>query len=438
MELGEDDPRRIGPWAVQSVHFKEPGRASYAARINSMSADILVLDVPSQNRLGLRSNLQKSKTLSTLEIPRVLDASLDSVPQWIACDPVSGERLSEYLIANKFLPKDLWAELARTSLIGCAALRSADIKGFQMSLNTFVLDGNDIHMADVWAGSMQPSDLYPPDKTRLSDLMAVDDKFAIGRLLASAMGVDISGESLDMTAATTHGFDEQHIAFVQMLMRDDRSSRPTTESALKAIPGRRSEWAIPVFALDKPGRQRAKRKLQRGLIWASVGAVIVAMIAGLVLWLTGDSGTEEGEVAQAIVVEASPDPVVELRLSLAKGDFEPVIFTDADEYSLEYCYPDANLNMDEIPDRLVFQQLNGEKWITDDSVKVQVKTSTTCPDGESAVTFTTAAPPRGYLTDDWTPCRDFRVLIPRLSSDKRAPVRFCLQQRKTSETPTAS
>lgn len=438
MELGDDDPRRIGPWEVQSVHFKEPGRASYAARINSMSADILLLDVPTQNRMGLRSNLQKSKTIATLEIPKVLDASLDSSPQWIACDPVSGERLYQYLNTNDSLPPHLWAELARTALIGCAALRSADIKGFQMSLNTFVIDRDDIHMADVWAGSMQESELYPPDKTRLSDLMSTDDKFAIGRLLTAAMGMDLQQGSEGTQVPAVDGFSQQHVDFVTSLMAPDQGSRPTTEQALRSIPGRNPSWAVPVFALDKPGRQRAKRKMQKGLIWAGAGAAAIAALAGGLIWLTGDSEPADAQVAEASSAELPADPDIELRLTFAKDSAEPVIFTNVDEYSFLYCYPDANLRMEEIPDRLVFQRLTGDEWETDRDVTVAVGASEECPDGESAVTFETAAPPRGYLTDEWTACRDFRVLIPRLSSDKRAPIRYCLQQRKVSGDTTTS
>lgn len=404
-----------------------------------MSADILVLDVPSENRAGLRANLQKAKNIATLEIPKVLDASLDSVPQWIACDPVSGSRLADFLTATPALPPHLWAELARTALIGCAALRSQGIQAFQMSENTFVIDRTDVHMADVWAGSMQESDLYPAERTRLVDVTATDDKLAIGRILTLAMGVDLHTDDGELRAALDNGFNQGHIDFVKSLTASNAAARPTTEKALRAIPGRNPEWSIPVFALDKPGRQRAKRRAQKGVLWAGAAVLAAAAVAGGFVFLSGGSNSSDGDTASAPSPQpTSLDPVIELRLTLAKGEAEPEVFTDVDEYSFRYCYPEANLRTDEIPERLVFQRLVGDEWETDPDIDVRVVPSQRCPDGESAVTLTAPAPLADSLTEAWTSCQDFRVLIPRLSSDKRAPIRFCLQQREVSNQSTDS
>lgn len=435
MNLSEDDPRRIGPWEVESVHFREPGRRSYAARIKSLSADILLVDVATDSRAALRANLQRAKGVFSLEIPRVLDSSLDTSPQWVASDPVSGQRLADVLQDRSALSPHQWAELAKTALIGCAALRAQDIKAFQLSGNTFVIDRNDVHMVDMWAGMFVPSAMYPEEKSRLNELSPQDDKYAIGKILTFAMGIDPGAEAISVDQVMSAGYTQAHMDFISRLTSDRAEERPSTERALRMIPGGDPGWTVPVFALDKPGRQRAKQKAQRGLIVGAVGILGVALIVGAIAFLGSRSnGPASGTQANDAGTNSEiSEPIVEARLSYVNQDAPPEVFTDADFYSFSWCFPDDNLRMDEIPSRLVLQELDQDEWKTDSDVIVRIVPLVKCGDGLSAVSFTAPLPDVTPTSEEWTPCKDYRVLVPRLSSERRAPIRFCLQQRVTNK-----
>jgi len=432
MELTDGDPRSIGPWRIEALNFREPGRTSYAATTGSLAADILVVEVSPASRAGFRANLERAKSVFSLEMPRVLDASLDHEPRWVASDKQTASRLSEHLETQDHLEPQQWAELAKTALIGCAALRANGIKAFQLSPNTFVIDSADIHLSEVWAGSYHPNPLYPDEGKLLNELTTADDLRAIGRLLAISMGA--APELTDFSAASLEdfGYTDEHLEYVRRLTAADPRTQPSTEVAIKTIPGRDPSWTVPIFALDKPGRVRAQRHAQRGILWGAAAVVGAGLIAGLGFLLNSNGGDSSDGGTESDLQSTSEEQAAlirEVRLTFAQEGADPVVMEVADTYDFSWCYPEANLNTDEIPDRLVLQSLDGEKWTTDRSVDVEVVTSPQCSGDELAVSLTAPLPTVLDEPFGWTSCSDYRVLIPRLSSDRRAPIRYCLQVR---------
>lgn len=432
----ENAPRTVGPWTVQSVNFEEDGRSSYRCSIGDLSADVTLLTAEVTDLPLMTSSLERSKGVFTLEVPNVLDYSINAEAQWVASDCASGDRLSRVLSERDALHPGQWTNVARTALIGCAALRSAGIRGFQLSLNTFVIDGDSVIMADAWASAFRRSDIYDVASPYLHDITSVDDKYAIGKILTLAMGLDPSTDDFDLPTLISRGYTQEHVAFVQQLTNIRLSQRPTTERALRAIPGGNPDEVLPLFALDRPDRHMRKRKARKAVAWVAAIAVGIAAVAGgslLVFGGGGDPPTSESATAAPVpTIEAALDR--EVRITLVNKEGPREIQKESEEFRFTWCYPEANMNMAEIPERLVFQQLEGEEWTTDESVSVYLGTASKCTPDEVALSATAPLPAIPNLNRTWSPCQDFRILIPRISSERRAPVRFCLQQRAAEQS----
>jgi len=437
MQDDDSDPKSVGPWTIESINFREHGRSSYLASTGTLKANILVVEMTPESRSGFRSNLQRAKRMQSLEIPQVLDLSVDRSPSWVASDLVPGRRLSQRLDAGETLTLDEWAELAQTALIGCAALRYNQVRAFQISTNSFVLTDTDILMSDIWAGSYNPGPLYPTDGKTLSDLDARDDHLAIARLLSLAMGSSLETFPPTVTEVTSRGFTAAHAQFVADLANDNASQQFSTEGALRAIPGRDPSWTVPVFALDKPQRARAKRRLQRIALWGGGAAALAAVAFGIWLITGGQlQGADSSAQDNPAGMESPPEePSLrhEARITFTREEFGTQTQEVNETYDFLWCYPLENLRVDEIPDRLVFQELINDEWQTDRSVQVDASSSPDCADDEVGVSFSAPLPSKPDKPLGWTGCRDYRVLIPRLSSERRAPIRYCLQVRAYEE-----
>lgn len=432
----ENAPRAVGPWTVQSVNFHEGGRTSYRCSIGDLSADVTLLTAEVTDIPLITSSLERSKGIFALEVPSVLDYSISAEARWVASDCASGDRLSTILAQRDALHPDQWVNVARTALIGCAAFRSAGIRGFQLSLNTFVIDGDSVIMADAWASAFQRSDLYDVASPYLHDITSADDKYAIGQILTIAMGLDPSTDDFDLPTLVSRGYTHEHVAFVQQLTNARISQRPTTETALKSIPGGNPDAVLPLFALDHPDRYMRKRKARKAFAWIAAIALGIAAVAGgtFIVLDAGDEPPSSGSETAAPVPTSEAPLDREVRITLVNKEGPREIQIASEEFRFTWCYPEANMNMDEIPERLVFQQLDGEEWITDESVSIYLGSASKCAQEEVALSTTAPLPAITNLNLTWSPCQDFRILIPRISSDRRAPVRFCLQQRAADQS----
>lgn len=429
--MSDQDPKQVGPWQIDAVNFREDGRTSYRASIGELRADLTVLSQSAPNERRLDIDLGASKHVFALQIPNVLDFSASANPPWVAADPAPGLRLTEVLASADALSPRQWTELGRSALLGCAALRSARIRTFQLSPNTFTIDGDSVYMADAWTNEFHRNPYYDIASPYLSEVTPTDDKYAIGKLLMLAMGLDPSDPNPTLSSVASYGYTDKHLDYVRQMTSPRLTQRPSTEAALRSIPGGDPDVAIPLFALDRPERVLLKRKLVKAALWA--GAVAAGGTALVAVFFVFLDSSEEPPTAQTQVADVSESPAgIEprsVRITLVNKDGPEQILEESSEFKFTWCYPEANMNMDEIPDRLVFQRLDGDEWITDESIAVYMGTASKCADDEIALSSTAPLPDVNSLTTLWSDCQDFRILIPRLSSDRRAPVRFCVQQR---------
>ena len=422
-----DHPRSIGPWAVREVLFIEPHRRCYRGAAGVLLADIVVLDASAPAAGTLTGDVTRSKEILSHEIPKVLDASLARSPYWIASDDAHGTLLGSVLEDSGPLQPPAWAELAKTALIGCAALRSAQVSSFQLSPNTFVVDGDDIHMCNYWSATLESGPFTPPGRSRLRDLTAADDNFAIGRLLQLAMGLPLD-RPLTSDSEIPTGYTSEHVHFVKRLITTDPTHQLSTETALRSIPGRDPSWSVPVFALDKAWQPRLKRRAQRLTIWVMVAAVVaVAALIGI-SWITrSSSGAEDGSAATASVPSPGGSPTRIVRVRAFGGEFPEQILENASLYQIDLCVKarDLALGGDARAPRL--QELIEGTWTTTSS-QVVVARDDACGRKEARVSFTGLAP-NSPAAEDWGPCQSLQVVIPRKSSGKPLRIQYCVEQR---------
>lgn len=422
-----DHPRSIGPWQVREVLYVEPNRRCYRGAAGALLADIVVLDASGPDAGTLNGDVTRSKEILSHEIPKVLDASLARSPYWIASDDAHGTLLRGTLEDSGPLQPAAWAELAKTALIGCAALRSAQVTSFQMSPNTFVVDGDDIHMCNYWTASLEDGPFTPPGRSRLRDLTAADDKFAIGRLLQLAMGLPLD-KPLSSDSELPTGYTIEHVDFLKRLMSTDPTHQLSTEAALRSIPGRDPSWSLPVFALDKAWRPRMKRRAQRIAVWTAVAAVVsVAALAGI-SWIAQSSDGAEAEAASAASESsAAVTPMRIVRVRALGGEFPDQILENASRYQVDLCVKagDLALGGDAADPRM--QELIDGKW-TKTSIPVVVSRNEACGNKEARVSFNGLAP-NSPATQDWGPCQSLQVVIPRKASKKPLKIQYCVEQR---------
>ena len=420
-------PRSIGPWEVREVLYIEPNRRCYRGAAGALLADIVVLEAPGAGAGTLEGDVTRSKEILSHEIPKVLDASLARSPYWIASDDAHGTLLGRALEDSGPLRPAAWAEFAKTALIGCAALRSAQVTNFQMSPNTFVVDGDDIHMCNYWSTSLESSPFTPPGRSRLRDLTAADDKFTIGRLLQMAMGLPLD-RPLPSESEIPTGYTIEHVRFLERLMSTDPTNQLSTEAALRSIPGRDPSWSVPIFALDKAWQPRMKRRAQRLAIWGMVAAVVaVAALAGI-SWITRSSGGAEGESASAAAepsTGAAPTRIVRVRA--LGGEFPDRILENASLYQIDMCVKAGDLALGGDAEDPKIQELINGKWTTT-SVQVVATRDNACGKKEARVSFTGLAS-NSPAAEEWGPCQSLQVVIPRKDSRKPLKIEYCVEQR---------
>lgn len=442
MQASESDPTTIGPWHVESVNYRSPGRVSYRATTSGLEADLLLINVPPHALSLLDNALKMSKRVLTHEFPRVLDYSLNRSVTWIASDRTDGNRLGPVIGEEQALSLPLWAELAKTALIGASALRSVGIDTFQMTPDTFIVTGDgDVVLADFWSAELQPGPFNAPDASRLNRLSSADDVFTIGKILIAAMGIDPAAKP-ELAVISERGYTQAHLDFVASLTSPNPQDRPSTQRALETIPGADPSWTVPVFALERPGVARAKRKAQKMILLAGVGAVVLGVLAGGALLLKDRFGSDaraDGPADKQVSASAEPaDNTYTLRLTLAKGDETPEIFTNVDDYTFGVCSTNTKLLTPSVAKRIEFQTLLNDEWITLKDVRaVTAQEPGMCRDKEVRVSVTLPAPdPRG-APGQWSKCTDFRLLIPE-GKKNRTPVRYCLQTRSGAVPQDAS
>lgn len=428
MSPDNDAPLAVGPWSIGEINFAEPSRSSYRATTRGLTADILILDVAPGWMTVIEGDLSGGKKLYSHELPGVLDWSLGAQPRWIASEAVAGTRLEQVLRESGPLDPASWAELAKTALIGCAALRAAHIRSFQLTGDSFVVDGRDIHMTEYWAGVFDDSPFTPEGRSSLSQLSAADDKYSIGKVLTLAMGLDPATGIPSDWIPERHGFTPAHVQFVQQLCDSDPSARPTTETALLSIPGRDPSWTVPVFALDKPWKPRVKRKLQRLVLIGVVGVALVAALALGINWLSQSAGPgDEAGAAPAISDPPKPD-VREVQITFPNGEGKTLRDAANVNYTVWVCYPAKKLDRSK-PNQLVLEEQVDEAWRKVDVPSLRVDESRFCPKQGVALQYVAAVSAQAPLTTLWSPCRNFRLLVPLKGSTKRDSIRICVQQR---------
>lgn len=422
-----DQPRSIGPWTVRDVLYIEPHRRCYRGAAGALLADIVVLDASTPDAGTLAGDVTRSKEILSHEIPKVLDASMERSPYWIASDDAHGTLLGSTLEDSGPLQPPAWAELAKTALIGCAALRSARVSSFQISPNTFVVDGDDIHMCNYWSATLESGPFTPPGRSRLRELTAADDKFAIGRLLQLAMGLPLD-RPLTSDSEIPPGYTREHVDFVKRLMTTDPTHQFSTETALRSIPGRDPSWSIPIFALDKAWQPRLKRRAQRLAIWVTVAAVVAAAALVGISWITRSSGgAEDGSAAAASAPSAGGSPTRIVRVRAFGGEFPDQILADASLYQIDLCLKAGDLALGRDAGDPRLQELIEGKWTTT-SVQVAVARDDACGKKEARVSFTGLAS-NSPATEDWGPCQSLQVVIPRKNSGKPLKIQYCVEQR---------
>lgn len=428
MSPANDAPQAVGPWSIGDVNFAEPSRSSYRATTRGLTADILILDVAPGWISVIDGDLTGGKKLYSHELPGVLDWSLGAQPRWIASEAVAGARLQHVVRESGPLDPQSWAELAKTALIGCAALRAAHIRSFQLTGNSFVVDGSDIHMTEYWSGVFEDTPFTPEGRSSLSQLSAADDKYSIGKVLTLAMGLDpVTGIPSDWTPEQ-HGFSSAHVQFVLRLCDPDPAARPTTESALLSIPGRDPSWTVPVFALDKPWKPRAKRKLQRLALIGIAGVAVAAALALGINWLSQSAGQGD-EVGAAPATSEPPLPGArEVQITFPNGEGKTLQDDAEVNYTVWVCYPTQKLDRTKL-DRLVLEEQVDEAWRKVDAPSLRVNESRSCPKRRVALQYVAPVAAQAPLTTLWSPCRNFRLLVPEKGSTKSDSIRICVQQR---------
>lgn len=422
-----DRQRSIGPWQVREVLYVEPHRRCYRGAAGTLLADIVVLDASRPDAGTLGGDVTRSKEILSHEIPKVLDASLAQSPYWIASDDAHGTLLGHALEESGPLRPPAWAELAKTALIGCAALRSAQVSSFQMSPNTFVVDGDDIHMCNYWSTSLEGGPFTPPGRSRVRDLTAADDKFAIGRLLQLAMGLPLD-RPLPSESEIPNGYTIEHVNFLKRLMSTDPTDQLSTEAALRSIPGRDPSWSIPVFALDKAWQPRMKRRAQRAAMWITIAAVVaVAALVGI-NWITRSSGGAEAESAPAASESSEGGtPARIVRVRAFGGEFPDEILENASLYQIDLCVEAGDLALGRDAAEPRVQELIEGKW-TSTSRELVVARDDACGPKEARVSFSGLAP-NSPATEEWGPCQSLRVVIPRKAAKKPLRIEYCVEQR---------
>ena len=432
MNSSGDHPKSIGPWQIQRVNFSEPGRSSYVGTTSGLAANILVLEGAGSLNAPLTAALNASKRLSTREIPAVLDFAVDVSPPWVASTEVTGTRLGDLVEHSGALEPRQWAELARTALIGCAALRSVNIGAFQLTPNTFVVTQVDVHLTDFWATQVNPSPFEPPTDGGAPSNASTHDMAVIARLLAYAMGLDPEQIHSATSEGLRHGFTSEHLAFLKSLAPVEGGQPLTTEKAVKAIPGRDPSWTVPPFALEKPWKPRAQRKMQSIILRAALVLAVVGAVAGLIAWVRIASSGDEAPIAAEVVEDPTkqPEPTRLIKLTYLGKEPTEDILTDVSTYTFVSCFDKNDLRMSEIPERLVLQKKVAGVWKSDPNVNIKVEELPRCKDAGAALTFTAPILTTENVSDQWSPCQDFRVLVPRVSTSKRANIRFCIQQRQ--------
>ena len=432
MSLNPEDPKIIGPWAVQSLNFREPYRRSFRATAGALSADIMLIDAPAGVRTRLSTDVVASKAIVTNELPRALDSSMTSDLQWIASDVVPGRRLKQTLEVNGPLSTQAWAELAKTALVGCAALRAAGISSFQLTDNTFVIDGDEVHMADFWAGRPAHGPFLPDTGRPLNHLVAADDKDAIGRILLVAMGCDADATVPESDEGLRGGFGNAHLDFVRALTSPNPSARPTTEVALRSIPGGDPTWGVPIFALDKPWKPRMKRRAQRGLLWVGVAAAVVGLAVVGLRWLGQSASTDNGAAVASVPTEqsssATPQGAREIRFSFSKGEAPDQVFAVSPPTEFFFCYQSKDIDRGSSRG-VTLEEFAGDTWMRRDDLKPVMAKTSKCPKGTIAIAFTPSVPELETSSAEWTPCQELRVLVPMTGDKGRKAIRICVQQR---------
>lgn len=420
-------PTSIGPWQVREVIFVESYRRCYRVGTGALLADIVILDPPG-SRVGiLAGDVDRSKAILTYEIPKVLDSSLGQEPYWIASDDAHGKTLSLTLEESGPLDPAAWAELAKTALIGCAALRSARVTNFQLSPNTFMVDGDEIHMCNYWSTKLDPGPFAPPGRIGLQDLGPADDKFAISRLLTLAMGLPLD-KPLTLETIVPSGYTAEHIRYLKDLASTDPVKQLSTESALRSIPGRDPSWNVPVFALDKAWQPRMKRRAQRTAIWVSLAAMVAAVALVGLNWLTGSLG-ESGSESEASAAESSAPstPTRIVRIRAFEGEFPDKILENASLYQIDLCLKRGDLDLGpDAPDPKLQELVEG-KWTTT-ARRAVVTDDTDCGKRQVRVSFSGLAT-NSPATEEWGPCQSLQLVVPRKAPKKPLKIQYCVEQR---------
>lgn len=425
-----DIPEAIGPWQIQGLIFEEEFRRCFRARARSLSADIMVLDVPGSRVGSLDADVTRSQAIVSYEIPKVLDAELARAPMWIASDDSEGTLLGTTLEESGPLSPSAWAELAKTALIGCAALRSVGVRNFQISPQTFTVTADDIHMCNYWAAKLEPSPFTPPGKTSIAELGPSDDKFAIGKLLQLAMGLSPARPIGDEQTLPV-GYTQEHIAFIRQLTSTEPTSGMSTEFALRAIPGRDPRWTVPIFALDQAWKPRMQRRAQRIAIWAMAISVALTAVFLAARWIGGSWGSESVSPAGPEGTSGSDQPGTPtriIRIRSFNGEFPEETLTNASVYQLAFCIENTNLDLGRKATKPSLNELRDGDWERI-SRNVVVTGGRPCRDKEARVTLQAVASTAVRATEDWSPCQSMQVSIPREGERKPELIEYCVEQR---------
>ena len=422
-----DLPRTIGPWEVREVLYVETHRSCYRGAAGALLADIVVLDTAGLGVGSLDGDVTRSKAILTYEIPKVLDAALARSPYWIASDDAHGTLLGRALENSGPLAPTAWAELAKTALIGCAALRSAQVSHFQMSPNTFVVDGDDVHMCNYWSASLEDGPFTPPGRSTLGDLTPADDRFTIGRLLQLAMGLPLD-RPLSSDSIIPAGYTIEHVDFLKRLMASDPTNQLSTEAALRSIPGRDPSWNVPVFALDKAWQPRMKRRAQRVAIWVAVAALVAVTALAGISWIARSSdGPEVSSESGASDQSALGAPTRVVRVRALDGEFPDEVLENASLYQVDLCVNARDLDLgSDAADPKLRELIEGE-WATT-TRKVVVERDDSCGKKQARVSFAGLAP-NSPATDEWGPCQSLQVVVPRKAPNKPLKIEYCVEQR---------
>jgi serine/threonine protein kinase len=483
--LRDRDPRDLGGFRLLGrLGYGGMGVAYLAERAGAWGV-VKVIRSDLADSPSFRARLKRElEAMARAEGPftaGVLASDLNNDPAWFAMEFIPGANLSRFISENGLMSpaqlQEFALDLAQAmSHIHSRGIIHRDIKPSNVMMSPsgpklidFGVAGLDEGTNLTKTGSVVGSTGWlAPEQITGDPITTASDVHAWALcVLFAATGSAPFGNDTSATAMYRVLEKIPHIPdFIEHPLRDliagavmkTPSYRPTLEQIINSLhEGTAQPWT-PVSETSTPHKQSANPP--RSTSWVlplGVGVAVasVTLILTLMAALGINTGSDEPTMA-AITEESSSPPDVgasqldviseQARPSLSEEpapfakprysvrvDYELLEIPDADftdtlNWTIDICSSDLELLRSRVRQQIRLQVRDQGSWTPVDSTASTVQGGRCGPD-QINITMPFLEPEPLTKTSDWSPCRNYRVMIPETDNFQQSNVRLCVRTR---------